>query len=605
MNIHARDRRKWFAANFGRSYFKSQPLINSSGLIGFALPCVVVLLVCAAALMAYGLTPPEGIALFVPLAGPVINIEKLKQNKSEWAKKLKEMLTAANEAGGFNDESRKAYKDLVDKLEKNNELLSSAEGLPAVEESHSSDQLAQSTAETDRVRLVDAGRDEERARVQTINETCAALKLRQSFANDHIKKGTKIEVFRKLAIDEAAGDEERRRQQEHVSLNVQTPTDDPRLQDEADARRFSMVGAILERFEPGAWIANERDHNFKFNKTRGQQIFDGSRHYIGMSLLDMAKECLSNVGIRWQTKSKDQIVRLGLHSTTDFPYLLADSANKALRAGYEMSDSQWRLIAARRTANDFKTMYELTLDQSSRLERVPESGEFARGALVEGRESYILKTYGKIIGITRQAIINDDLGAFTRVPMLLGQEVAGLEADTVIGIITTNGTLADGVALFEEPTYHKNYNSTGAAIAVDSIGALRVKMMRQTSPGGKPLGITPAYLLAPATKGQLAEQYCSPNYQASESAKINPFAGRLTPIVESRLDGTSTTAWYLFADPNTANGTVLIYAYLEGQEGPYTETRQGFDVDGTEIKIRLDFAAAAVDYRGAAMQVGA
>jgi hypothetical protein len=130
-------------------------------------------------------------------------------------------------------------------------------------------------------------------------------------------------------------------------------------------------------------------------------------------------------------------------------------------------------------------------------------------------------------------------------------------------------------------------------------------MALQTSPGGKTLGLVPRFLLAPATVGTIAEQYCSPNYQATQASNINPFAGRLVPIVEPRLDASDVNDWYLFADPNTPNGTVLIHAYLEGQEGPYTETRQGFDVDGTEVKIRHDFGAAAVDYRGAVKTAGA
>ena len=603
MNIHARDRRKWFVANFGRSYFKSQPLVNPSGLIGFALPCVVVLLVCAAALMAHTFTIQPDLMAFIPLAGIVgaqSGIEKLRKNKTDWTAKAKEMLEAANTAGGFTEETRKSYEDLKAKIEKNNELLTEMETLQSTPAS-SDKQIIKEAAEAERANLIEAGKTAERSRVQIINETVAALRLPQSFASEHVEKGTGVDVFRALAIDEA------KKQEMAIvpGVDFRTPADDPRLRDETDERRFAFIGALLERFEPKAWVSDPRERNFTFNKGRGQKMYDGSRRFVGLSLLDVAKECLTNVGIRWQTKDLNEIVRLGFQSTSDFPYILAATANKTLRAGYDLAPSQWRLIAARRTANDFKTMYELTLDSSSRLEVVPESGEFARGALIEGRESYKLATYGKIIAITRQAIINDDLGAFTRVPFLLGQEVADLEADTVIGIITTNGNLADAVALFEEPTYHKNYNSTGAAIEVSSISALRTKMMLQTGSGGKTLGLVPMFLLAPATKATLAEQYCSPNYQAAQSSNINPFAGKLTPIIEARLDGTSTTAWYLFADPNSANGVVLVYAYLKGQEGPYTETRQGFDVDGTEIKIRHDFAAAAVDYRGAAKQVGA
>ncbi len=129
--------------------------------------------------------------------------------------------------------------------------------------------------------------------------------------------------------------------------------------------------------------------------------------------------------------------------------------------------------------------------------------------------------------------------------------------------------------------------------------------MTQKSTGEKPLNITPRFLLVPAALATVAEQYCSPNYQASEAAKINPLAGKLVPIAEARLDASDANDWYLFGDPNTPNGTVLIYGYLEGQEGPYTENRQGFDVDGVEVKIRHDFAAGAVDFRGAVKHAGA
>lgn len=48
----------------------------------------------------------------------------------------------------------------------------------------------------------------------------------------------------------------------------------------------------------------------------------------------------------------------------------------------------------------------------------------------------------------------------------------------------------------------------------------------------------------------------------------------------------------------------MVYAYLEGQAGPYTETKPGFDVDGVEIKCRHDFAAAAADFRGLYKNIG-
>jgi hypothetical protein len=326
---------------------------------------------------------------------------------------------------------------------------------------------------------------------------------------------------------------------------------------------------------------------------------------MSSSLANIAAECIEFSGRSTRGMSRFQVAELALMSTSDFPGILEDVANRSLRAGYEMVPAHWRLIAARRSASDFKAVRELTLDSSSRLELVPEAGEFKRGKLVEGKETWKLSTYGKIISITRQAIINDDLSAFTRTPQLMGQEVATLEADTVYGIITANGNLADGNALFS--TAHSNLVDSGSTISVDALGSTRVLMSKQTSPGGKPLNLVPQFLLVPAALAQVAQQYTSANYQAVDPAKINPLAGRLTPIVEPRLDAVATVGgkvWYMFADPNTPNGTVLIYAYLDGQDAPYVDSQNGFAVDGVEFKIRHDFGAAAIDYRGAVQNDG-
>ncbi len=56
------------------------------------------------------------------------------------------------------------------------------------------------------------------------------------------------------------------------------------------------------------------------------------------------------------------------------------------------------------------------------------------------------------------------------------------------------------------------------------------------------------------------------------------------------------TNWFMVADPSQID--TIEYCYLEGQQGVYIETRYGFEVDGVEIKARLDFAAAAVEPRG-------
>jgi hypothetical protein len=96
------------------------------------------------------------------------------------------------------------------------------------------------------------------------------------------------------------------------------------------------------------------------------------------------------------------------------------------------------------------------------------------------------------------------------------------------------------------------------------------------------------------------------NIASSDQTKVVPeWVRSLVPVVEPRLDNSTGTAtnWFLFTDPALID--TLEYCYLEGQQGVYIETRQGFEVDGVEIKARMDFGAAAIDYRGLQKSAGA
>jgi hypothetical protein len=117
------------------------------------------------------------------------------------------------------------------------------------------------------------------------------------------------------------------------------------------------------------------------------------------------------------------------------------------------------------------------------------------------------------------------------------------------------------------------------------------------------MNLGPKYLIVPAAKETLANQYTSADFVSAKSSDINPFKNALEVIVEGRLDASSTTAWYTAADPSVID--TVEYCYLEGQQGVYLETRQGFEVDGMELKARLDFAAKAIDYRGLFKNAGA
>jgi phage major head subunit gpT-like protein len=215
----------------------------------------------------------------------------------------------------------------------------------------------------------------------------------------------------------------------------------------------------------------------------------------------------------------------------------------------------------------------------------------------EAKESYRVETYGKVIGITRQVIINDDLDAFTRVPTLFGTSAATLESDVVWGIITANPNMGDGVALFHGT--HKNLAGSGTALDVANLGKARTAMAKQVGLDGKTiLNIRPTFLVVPSSLELDAEQIIAQNLVPTKTGDVVPQSIRsLAVIAEPRLDPASgAVPWYLFGSPSAID--TIEYAYLEGQDGVYIETRMGFDVDGVEIKARLDFGAKAIDWRG-------
>ena len=185
---------------------------------------------------------------------------------------------------------------------------------------------------------------------------------------------------------------------------------------------------------------------------------------------------------------------------------------------------------------------------------------------------------------------------FTRVPAVMGVAAARMESDVVWGIITANGVMGeDGLALFVAG--HNNLN-TGSALALATLGTAKAKLRLQKAQNGTILNLTPRFLVMPAALETTGLQLIYPLQLAATAVTgvVPEWIMSLVPITEPRLDANSTTSWYLISD-NSAIDTIE-YCYLEGQQGIYIETRQGFDVDGIEIKVREDFAASAIDFRG-------
>jgi len=388
-----------------------------------------------------------------------------------------------------------------------------------------------------------------------------------------------LDEARRIILDRVADEAEQKR----TFAQVSTPLGGL---DERQTRREAVTSALLHRYSPTLFPLN-----------------DPARDYRGMTLLELSREFLASVGVNVRGMSRDEIATRALHSTSDFPEILAAVTNKTLRQAYEAYPQTFKPFCRQVQAADFRDITRVQLGEAPQLQKVNEAGEFKRGTIGEARERYRVETYGRVVGITRQTIINDDLDAFTRLPAMYGTAIATLESDVVWAILTANAAMGDGVALFHAT--HKNLASSGSALSTVSIGEARASMAKQTGIDKKAvLNIRPTYLLVPVSLELAAEQLLAQNLTPTKTADVVPQSIRsLAVIAEPRLDTVSQTGWFLTASP--AQIDTLEYAYLEGQQGAYIETRNGFDVDGVEIKCRLDFGAKAIDWRGLYKNPGA
>ena len=114
---------------------------------------------------------------------------------------------------------------------------------------------------------------------------------------------------------------------------------------------------------------------------------------------------------------------------------------------------------------------------SFKFEQVGPDGELKHGKVDEQKFGQKADTHGIMFALTRQMIINDDLGAFTDIPRQIGMGAAEAIADAVWGLLLSNPTQSDGKAFFHAD--HKNYlDGADTALTVDGLTAAEVAVRR-------------------------------------------------------------------------------------------------------------------------------
>jgi hypothetical protein len=426
----------------------------------------------------------------------------------------------------------------------------------------------------------------ERTRATTIRQMAAKVGL-QDAADDMIARGltaeqASVELLEKLAENNGNG--------RSAQPTVVTGAVDMAV---ITAKRNAMQNALLHRCDPKV------------------KLEDAAREFRGMRLIDMARESIELVGGNARGMLPQEVAKAalgcdrqsfraaGMHTTSDFPLLLGSTVNRTLRAAYELAPQTWRPLGRQTTVPDFREITRVALGDIAALEKVNEHGEYKYGTLGEEGAPIKVAKFGKIIAITWESIVNDDLSALTRIPQALGAAAAQTESDLIWNLLLSNPDFVDGTDIFHAD--HGNLAAAGGAINTTTLAAARAAMRKQKSKAGHYLNLGPEFLVVGPDKELEAYQFTSSNYVPAKNADINDSRNAaLTVIVDARITGNQ---WYLYAAPGVVD--TFEYAYLEGEQGVFTETREGFEVDGLEIKARLVFGGAWIDYRGAYKNPGA
>lgn len=328
-------------------------------------------------------------------------------------------------------------------------------------------------------------------------------------------------------------------------------------------------------------------------KAYGEKTLDAADSMRNLGLQELLLLSAQRNGyVGRSVKADTRGVLQAAFSTMSLPGIMSNVANKFLLAGFTAVDQAWRAISAIRAVSDFKTVTSYRLNGGFEFDEIGAAGEIKHGAVSEESFTNAAKTYAKMFSVTRQDIINDDLGALSAVPQRIGRGAA-LKMNKVFWteFLANTSFFASG----------NNNLATSNAFSIDGLTTAEQKFLDQTDADGAPLALMPSILLVPtALYAKAAQVMASTELRdttaSTKYAVANPHAGKFQVLTSpylsnSTLTGNSATSWYLLANP--AELATIEVAFLNGLETPTVEQADAdFNVLGIQMRGYFDFGVA-------------
>ena len=384
----------------------------------------------------------------------------------------------------------------------------------------------------------------------------------------------------------------------NVNISVKTAPEGGELRKTIEAAMCLRVGVSADQLE----------------KSYGAQTVEAGMAEMDMPLKQLLIECMKLDGIPYSRGFDNETIRAAF-SSVSLPGILSNVANKKLLQSYEAQPIIAMKLCSTGDLNDFKENDRFRLTDVGDLLPIAADGEIKDGGLIEESAKNQLDTYGKKFCLTRKMIINDDLGAFMKVPTAMGNRAARLIDQLFFSRLLSNPAQADGKALFS--TNHKNLLSgASSALSSDSLKKAIQLFLDQVDADGQPISVEPKYLLVPTALKHLAIELTQGatlimsgtdnavrpalNVLSDENLQVisSPYLGN------SAYEGSSQTGWYLFGDPKTVDTWEI--GFLKGKRTPTVERGEtDFNTLGLWFRVYFDLGVREQDHRGMVKANGA
>ncbi len=315
-------------------------------------------------------------------------------------------------------------------------------------------------------------------------------------------------------------------------------------------------------------------------------------------------------------RSMKEIRASGSGATTiNISQIWEDVANKVLVSSFELANTTWEGWCKVVSTKDFKPSKFYTFDTIGQLEPIGNAGQFRHGDMEEGKFTISTESYGKILGFTRQTLINDDMGVILDAIKGLASMAATTIEEAVyvthLESLSTSFTAARGNLV------------TGADYALSLAGLDKAwdTFQNRVDSTGRPLNVVPDILLCGQNQRLTAQELYNKavfieglGSTANANKKIpqtfdNPYKGLLRPIYSQYISNTACrqgvyargavipnqtqTGYWLIANPAAPQGAYMYVSFLNGNRTPFLERDEDdFETLGMKARVYTDFGVS-------------